>query len=80
MATMTLSIGSATAEEARAFVLAFQTSSLAFELPRQVTREPTVKIMGIGWHVTTPLMSREHAAAMSAMSAAMAIEEQPPES
>lgn len=65
MATVSLQLGSATAEEARAFVLAFQTTR-EYGLPKQITTEPTVQIMGVGWHVQTPSMSLARAMAMAA--------------
>ena len=66
MARITLKIDSATADEARAFVLAFQSTRRNHELPRQLNTEPTVEIVGVGWHVTTPALTAEHAAAMAA--------------
>ena len=66
MARVTLKIDSATAEEARAFVLAFQTTRNNHALPPQLTRTPIVEIVGEGWHVTTPALTPGHAADMAA--------------
>lgn len=64
---LTVTIDSATADEARAFVLAFQrTRNNGHDLPRQITTEPTVRVMGPwSWGVTTPALTAEHAHALS---------------
>ena len=56
MARISMQLDSATAEEARSFLLAFQrTESRGL---------PTVQMMGIGWHITTPPMQLDRARAM----------------
>jgi hypothetical protein len=60
---ITLSIDSATADQAREFVLAFQITR-PYGLPAQGTTVPTVTMMGIGWGVTTPAMEMDRGVAM----------------
>lgn len=64
MARISMHLDSATAEEARSFLLAFQlTRSLG--LPPNGQKDlPTVEMMGIGWHINTPPMGLDRAHAM----------------
>lgn len=57
-----LEIDSATDDEAKAFVFAFQRSRHA--LMEDNTKEPSVRMAGTGWGVTTAPLSPPHAAAM----------------
>lgn len=54
---VTIEIDSATADEARSLIVAFQRTR-DMGLPAQIGTEPTIRMMGIGWGVTTPAMSR----------------------
>jgi len=67
MTRLTLSLDSASADEARAFLLAYQralTEDDKVGLPDGdiAWDQPTVKVMGLGWHITTPSISVETAA------------------
>jgi hypothetical protein len=65
--TVRIEIGSATADEAHAFVAAYQRTRKRGELPAH-REAPTVRIAGPwSWHVTTPNISPERAAAMVAI-------------
>ena len=66
MTTMRLEIGSATADQAREFIIAFQRTR-AIGLPSEHEVDLSVRIAGIGWHVGTPNMSPERAAEMMAI-------------
>ena len=74
--TYRLEIGSATAEEARAFLVAYQRSRPAEVLPA-LDERPEAWIVGVGWHVGTPSMSPERAAAMMAILAAGEDQDEP---
>lgn len=63
---LTIEIDSASASEAEAFMRAFQRTVKAHPLPANLTPEPTVRIMGIGWGITTPAITPEHATALVA--------------
>lgn len=63
---VTIEIDSASASEAEAFVFAFQRTRKTHPLPHVLNTEPTVRIMGIGWGVTTPPITPEHASALVA--------------
>lgn len=63
MTNISLHLGSANAEEARAFLVAFQ-QTRDMGLPAQITKLPTVEMMGIGWEITTPSMRPDRAVAM----------------
>lgn len=61
---ITLEIDSATVAEAHAFIFAYQrTRELDSGLPR-LQDEPYVRILGKGWGVTTPPISKARAVAM----------------
>jgi hypothetical protein len=69
MARITLSLDSATADQAREFLFAFQralTEDDKCGLPDGGIQweEPTVKVMGLSWTITTPPISLDHAAEM----------------
>lgn len=55
---VTLSIDSASADEATAFLFAFQRTR---NLLSQEVGEPTARMAGIGWGITTPPLGRQHA-------------------
>jgi hypothetical protein len=57
---VTITIDSATAEEARALVVAFQRTR-EMGLPKLLSELPTVQIMGMGWGVETPPMYLDRA-------------------
>ena len=65
MARISMHLDSATADEARGFLLAFQqTRELGLPANGQMDM-PTVQIMGIGWHINTPPMRLDRACAMA---------------
>lgn len=57
-----LEIDSATDEEAKAFVFAFQRTRHA--LMEDSAKEPCVRLAGVGWGVTTAPLAPHHAALM----------------
>ena len=58
---MTLKIDSATADEAHDFIFAYQRAMLADDKSTNTMTQPTVQILGVGWHVTTPPLTHEQA-------------------
>jgi hypothetical protein len=64
MARISIHLDSATAEEAAAFLAAFQRTS-EMGLPANPVDLPTVKLVGIGWHINTPAMRPDRAMAMN---------------
>ena len=62
---MTLSIDSATSDEAKDFIFAWQRTR-HFGNPASLSEEPTVRMAGIGWGVTLPPCRRDRAEAIMA--------------
>lgn len=74
---ITVEIDSASASEAEAFMRAFQRTARQHELPSNLTTEPTVRIAGIGWGITTPAITPEHVAALVAEFDALRVDAEP---
>lgn len=60
---ISLTLDSANADEAKRFIFAFQRTR-ALGLPASLVTEPTVRMMGVGWGITTPPVTAERATAI----------------
>lgn len=59
-----ITLDSATPQEVYDYTLAFQRTLGLADLPKQITDEPTVRVLGSAMTWTSPALTREHAAAL----------------